>query len=587
MELHHIELNQLKVSPINVRKNGDTSGDDLIPSIKAIGLIQPLLVRPNCEGYEVVAGQRRLSALQALNEEQSVDPVPCMVMDAKDDISAIEASLAENIARLPMDALDQFEAFHALVTQGMEIENIALHFGVTIRLVKQRLAIANLYQPIRNAYRREDIDDATLQILTMATARQQKQWFKLFKSENEYAPTGHQLKKWLFGGAQIPVSNALFDIEGFQGTIISDLFGEEQYFANPDQFWDCQNTAIAAMMEQYTQGGWSDVVLLEKGTYFSSWDYVDTSKKNGGRVYIRVGDDGEVTAYEGQLSRSEANRRLKAQQSNGASSEEEKPSRPELTKAMQDYLNLHRHAAVRTEILNHPQIALRLCVAQIIAGSDLWDVRADHQRTKSDDIAASLEANTAQSAFNKQRETILKKLGIAKAKKETRSSEQENVDQPLVDHRPYYGRGLDVHDLFAKLITLNNETVMEILTFTVAETLQSGSAMIEGLGAKLNVELPNSWQPDQAFFDRLRDKEAINAMLKDIAGKTIADANVTSIAKVQKQIIQDFANGTNGRKQNKDWRPRYVSFPMKAYTKRGGIEAITQFKAAKKHYCAA
>ena len=119
MKLHHIELDTLKISPLNVRKHGQRSGEDLIPSIKAVGLIQPLLVRPNREptsggGYEVVAGQRRLSALQQIAKEEAVEAVPCLVMKEGDDAKAIEASLTENIARLPMDIIDQFEAFHTL-----------------------------------------------------------------------------------------------------------------------------------------------------------------------------------------------------------------------------------------------------------------------------------------------------------------------------------------------------------------------------------------------------------------------------------------------------------------------------------------
>jgi ParB family chromosome partitioning protein len=57
MKLQHIELSQRKLSPMNARKHG--AGEDLgelIASIRSLGVIQPLLVRPNCEGYEVVAG---------------------------------------------------------------------------------------------------------------------------------------------------------------------------------------------------------------------------------------------------------------------------------------------------------------------------------------------------------------------------------------------------------------------------------------------------------------------------------------------------------------------------------------------------
>jgi ParB family transcriptional regulator, chromosome partitioning protein len=70
--------------------------------------------------------------------------VPCVVMEEADDVFAIEASLAENIARLPMDDLDQFEAFAALAKRGLGEREIARHFSVAVAIVKRRLAIAKL-----------------------------------------------------------------------------------------------------------------------------------------------------------------------------------------------------------------------------------------------------------------------------------------------------------------------------------------------------------------------------------------------------------------------------------------------------------
>ena len=69
------------------------------------------------------------------------------------------------------------------------------------------------------------------------------------------------------------------------------------------------------------------------------------------------------------------------------------PAKPELTKVMQNYLTLHRHSAVRTELLNHPDIALRLSVAQTIASSYLWDIKADSQKADTAAIEESLATN--------------------------------------------------------------------------------------------------------------------------------------------------------------------------------------------------
>jgi ParB family chromosome partitioning protein len=63
MDLQHIPLSNLKIANVNVRharKPPDVS--DILPSIRARGVLQPLLVRPNGEGFEIVAGRRRYFA---------------------------------------------------------------------------------------------------------------------------------------------------------------------------------------------------------------------------------------------------------------------------------------------------------------------------------------------------------------------------------------------------------------------------------------------------------------------------------------------------------------------------------------------
>lgn len=567
MKLTHLDLDQLKPATVNVRKRGGKQVDDLLPSIRSVGLLQPLLVRPNCKGFEIVAGQRRYHALVKLAEEDIADPVPCIVMEDGDDAKAIEASLAENIARLPMDEIDQYKAFAALAKQGSGVEDIASQFGVTPRLVQQRLAIANLIDPILNAYRREEIGAETIRILTMATKRQQKAWWDLFKDEDSYAPQGNALRSWLFGGADIPVENALFDEADYKGSIVSDLFGEDRYFDAAESFWTLQGEAIAQLKSEYEGDGWQEVIVLDIGQYWSKWEHCETSKKDGGRVYIQISHDGEVTVHAGYITDKEATRREKAKaKENG----EVTADRPELTKAMQTYLDLHRHAAVRSELLTAPGIALRLATAQIIAASDLWQVSPDWQKAGRGDIEASLSLNKAQETFAEERKAVQALLGV-----------DENPDHPVVSDGPHWQHRDAVLDVFARLVKLDDEAVTRIFTFIVAETLPSGSAMVEATGQLLETDIADHWSPDDTFLDLLRDKEAINAMVREIGGKAVADAHVTSTAKVQKGIIRQHLDGT--RKPHKpDWQPRYMAFPMKGYTNRGGIEAIEQGKEAQK-----
>jgi len=525
MQLQHIELDQLKCSALNVRNKGAKQTNDLIPSIRELGIIQPLLVRPNDKGFEIVAGQRRFNALKSIATEQGVEPVPCIVMNKGDDAKAIEASLAENVTRLPMDDIDQFKAFFALVKQGLSVQDIASRFCISQKQVKQRLAIADLIPPILTAYRKDKIGVATMRNLTMATKKQQRTWFNLFKSDENNAPQGYALKKWLFGGFEIDVENAIFDINEYKGVIVTDLFEEQRYFSDTEKFWSLQSKAVATLKAKYLKAGWADVIVLDIGEYFPSYEYADTAKKNGGKVYISLSNSGEVTCYEGQLSCKEI-KAIEKEKVQGYGVEP-KAKKTELTKPLRNYLDLHRQSAVRTALLNHSDIALRLAVAQIIAGSALWAVHADPQKATNEKIEASLSDNKAEEIFKKENKEIQKLLKIDKNKNDTLVARKNDFD---VSH--------DVNAIFSALLDLDDASVTKILTFAVAETLPTGSGLVDTLGERLSVDMSEYWRPDETFFSLLRDKSAINAIVKEVAGKASADAQLTSTAKSQKQVIQ-------------------------------------------------
>ncbi|MEO0666722.1 MAG: ParB/RepB/Spo0J family partition protein [Pseudomonadota bacterium] len=201
MTLQHINIEDLTISPLNVRKYGAKDCADLVASIRALGVLQPLLVRPIEHGFEVVAGQRRLNACRILAEEATIEAIPCSVMAEGDDAAVIEASLAENIERQPMDEVDQYRAFAKLIKEGRDVAEIAANFAITQRMVEQRLALGRLHAPILTAYRKGDIHAQDIRNLTMATPKQQKAWWALVKDDEAYVPTGQRLKDWLFGGA--------------------------------------------------------------------------------------------------------------------------------------------------------------------------------------------------------------------------------------------------------------------------------------------------------------------------------------------------------------------------------------------------
>lgn len=570
MKLAHIPYDQLKISPQNMRhsrKAPDVS--DILPSIRERGILVPLLVRPNGKGFEIVAGRRRhYSAGKTVEPNKKIEPLPCAIMEDGDDAAALEASLIENLARLDPDDMTRYETFARLVKQGKTAADIAATFGVTEIMVKRSLALGNLIPAIRKAYRAEEIDAETVRLLTLATDTQQAEWFKLFKDDEQHTPRTWQLKQWLFGG-EIKSSVALFPLEDYKGKIITDLFGEDGYFDDTNAFWTLQNQCVAANRDTLLKAGWGDVIILDMGKQFCTWSYVKASKKDGGNVYIEVCHNGEVVLHEGLITEQEHKaRQRKAASTDKAGKEfDDKAVRPELTKAAQNYLMLHRHAAVRSALLKDSKTALCLMITHAIVGSDNWRTEADPQRADKETISESIAKSPSQIAFETEKKEILKLLKLP-------------THQYSVTHSN--GNSERAAEIFLALLDHDDKTVMRILTFVMAETLQLGTSMIEILGGKLSVDMQKFWQPDDTFFGLLRDKSAINAMLKHIGGKAVADANISATAKVQKKIIADFVTG-EGRKKVEGWQPQYMAFPFKAYTKNGSGQLTENTNQAKKH----
>ncbi|MBW8786102.1 MAG: ParB N-terminal domain-containing protein, partial [Novosphingobium sp.] len=134
MKLEFIALDKLSVSAANMRHGRhDPDISDLLPTVRARGILQSLIVRPtNIDGcFEILAGRRRFHAARAVAEESGVaEPVPCAILDPGDDAGALEASLIENIARLDPDEVSQWETFTRLIKAGRTPEDIALTFGL-------------------------------------------------------------------------------------------------------------------------------------------------------------------------------------------------------------------------------------------------------------------------------------------------------------------------------------------------------------------------------------------------------------------------------------------------------------------------
>lgn len=549
-QLKYIPVEDLKVSKLNMRHGRKPPEiDDIYPSILKTGVHETMLVRKEGAKWGVVAGRRRLFALRRKAKETG-RPVkgPCAIMKPGDDAAAMEASIIENTGHLPATEMQQYEAFGRLAKEGRAIDDIAAYFGVTELKVKRILALADLIPEIRKLYSEDDIDVATIRALTMASEDQQREWLRLYQSEDEHAPFGKRLKDWLSGGAAIATDKALFDLSDYPGRVLEDLFGENGQFEDADLFWEHQSAAIAACVEAYRSRGWKDVIVMERGRHFHQWDYVKRAKKSGGKVFVSIRHNGEVSFHEGYVTSAE-HRRAEAAEKKGAG-QKPAPAKPEMSGPLAQYVLLHRHGVARAGLLKAPEIALRLAVAHMMTGSALWDVRPHAPRTLKETTAESVMTARAAVAMSDE-EMEIEKLFAAKG---VEFGLRRNGD----DYR--------LVEVFAALQKMTEKDVLRVLAFVMAETLEAGGAAVEtALHATVSDPGP-WWAPDDAFFDLLRDKRAINRIVAEIAGARVAKAALTETAKTQKAIIRDCLAG-KARAAKPDWRPRWMTTPPGSYVK--------------------
>ena len=106
---------------------------ELTDSIKAQGILQPLLVRKDADGYELIAGERRLRAAKRAR----LDQVP-VVLKRVDDDKMLEIAIVENIQREDLNPIEEAEAYHRLITQLNLTQDQA-----SARVGKSRSAVAN------------------------------------------------------------------------------------------------------------------------------------------------------------------------------------------------------------------------------------------------------------------------------------------------------------------------------------------------------------------------------------------------------------------------------------------------------------
>ena len=140
-------IDELYPSPEQPRRRFDEAKlGELADSIKAHGVIVPLVVRPRPEGgYFLIAGERRWRAAQ----RAGLHEVPVVVQDVAKG-TALERALVENLQRADLSPLEEAAAYHRLVDEfGLTQEDIAARIGKDRSTVANAIRLLKLPLPVR------------------------------------------------------------------------------------------------------------------------------------------------------------------------------------------------------------------------------------------------------------------------------------------------------------------------------------------------------------------------------------------------------------------------------------------------------
>jgi ParB family transcriptional regulator, chromosome partitioning protein len=135
---------------------GDLS--ELIASITEKGIIEPLIVRPRGERFQIIAGERRYQA----SVQAGLRELPVVVREV-DDTEVIELALIENLQRKDLTPFEEAEALHGLADRcGYTHEDLARRLGKSRTSVTESLALNGMPDSVRTLCRLADISSKSL-----------------------------------------------------------------------------------------------------------------------------------------------------------------------------------------------------------------------------------------------------------------------------------------------------------------------------------------------------------------------------------------------------------------------------------------
>ncbi|MBD3288457.1 ParB/RepB/Spo0J family partition protein [candidate division KSB1 bacterium] len=180
--MRELEVARINPNPFQPRQEFDEDAlDELKQSIAEKGVIQPITVRRFGNGYQLIAGERRLRAVSSLGLEY----IPGYVLDVESDEDMLELSLIENIQREDLNPIDIAMGYKRLLTEcSLTQEQVAQKVGKDRTTVTNFLRLLKLPNEIQSSLVRKEINMGHARAIITVDEKdlQLEIWKKLLKN---------------------------------------------------------------------------------------------------------------------------------------------------------------------------------------------------------------------------------------------------------------------------------------------------------------------------------------------------------------------------------------------------------------------
>ncbi len=584
-----IPLEQLTLHPDNVRHR-KSDADKIKPiaaSIASIGLINPLtvtLINKDADEYGVLAGGRRLQALEMLAADGILSDayhagVPCQVFDSH--TSATEISLSENTQREDMTAYDQIIAWGQLAGEGLDIATITARFGTTEHLVKQRLALANVIPEVLELLRDESISLDTVKAFTLSADHAQQRAALEHCGLN---PQQWQVKSFLTSDT-ITMNNRLAKCVGLEayiaagGTLTQDLFGETATILHDEDILnDLLAEKLEVMRKDWLAKGWSwvkvetdegfddarfgfsciqgeaqnptDAEAIRMDKIQEAINLVEEGVENGtdaetlydelnqieaavdsrtiwpdeimakGGVLMGIDYDGDISISPGWVER-----KAPDGSSSGSSSITAGSATSANAETPQTYNGSHLAdlERVRTRIVHANLLNDNVLINDILAFQLALSSQNHHEYLGQDRFGA-IQIGT----FYLQQNDA--------ASDETSLPQGKAIAKHVKTLKTDWLKPTDIHQRFALFRKLKPEQKQAWLNWAVAGSINVGldtsagqikSQPFDGMIAELNIDWAAAWRPDETFFSRLSKAKILEMLTPVLSDEWAAGHSAT------------------------------------------------------------